>query len=54
MTVREAKESARDWVATEGNRIAGFSGAFFAGSINWKDPEEEFPAESDVDPRARD
>lgn len=49
MTVHEAKEVARDWVEREGSLVPGFSGAFFAGSINWKAPEKTFPPGSDVD-----
>ena len=49
MTVREAKEIAADWVVREGSRMPGYSGAFFAGSINGRSAGETQPPGSDVD-----
>jgi hypothetical protein len=49
MTVREAKEIARDWLTAEGAALSGFCGAFFAGSVNWMAPNEVFPSGSDLD-----
>jgi hypothetical protein len=47
--VRQAKEAARQWVLEEGARIAGFQGAYLAGSITWLLDDAVLPASSDVD-----
>ena len=49
LTVGQAKEIAAKWVREAGSRIPGYEGAFFHGSINWMNPEDPFPASSDVD-----
>ena len=49
MTFGKAKEIARMWVETEASKIPGFQGAFFGGSINWKDDNEILPKTSDID-----
>lgn len=49
MRVGEAKEIARSWVVGEGQKLAGFSGAFFHGSVNQLAEEAVLPATSDVD-----
>jgi len=49
MMVREAREIASDWVENEGCRVPGFSGAFFAGSVNFKAPHDVLSPGSDVD-----
>ena len=49
MRVREAKEAARRWVWEVGCRLPGFQGAYFGGSINWREDGSDLPATSDVD-----
>lgn len=49
MTVKKAKEIAREWVIEAGSKVPGFQGAFFIGSINWKRESEQFPSSSDLD-----
>lgn len=36
-------------MATEGRRLSGFRGAYFAGSINWLAEDADIPTTSDVD-----
>ena len=49
MIVKQAKDIARRWVTEEGNKIPGFFGAYFAGSITTHPDDVEFPESSDVD-----
>jgi hypothetical protein len=49
MTVKEAREIARQWVMEEGSRIPGFWGAFYHGSTNWLSDAALLPATSDLD-----
>jgi hypothetical protein len=49
MTVKEAKEVARQWVLEEGSKTPGFYGAFYHGSITWLPEDAALPATSDVD-----
>jgi hypothetical protein len=49
MTLRQAKEIARQWVLEEGIHIPGFRGAFYHGSANYL-PDDAVPApSSDLD-----
>lgn len=48
-TVQQAKDVARQWVIDEAQGIAGFAGAFFAGSATWLPDEVTLPPASDVD-----
>ena len=49
MTVRHAKDIARQWVLEEGTKTPGFLGAYQPGSTNWLPDDAEFPVSSDVD-----
>lgn len=49
MLVEEAKALARRWVLEEGQHLAGFCGAYVAGSVNWLPGDAELPATSDLD-----
>ena len=49
MTVREAKEFARDWVLRSRSAIPNLVGAFVPGSIGYLRDEEPHPPSSDVD-----
>jgi hypothetical protein len=49
MLVKQARAVARRWVSDEATKVPGFSGAFFAGSINELPDDDAFPATSDVD-----
>jgi hypothetical protein len=49
MTVKDAKDVARQWVIEEANKIPGFFGAFYHGSTNWLLDNDVLPATSDVD-----
>jgi hypothetical protein len=49
ITVREAKQIAKDWVEAEAPNIPNFRGAFLTGSILWKKDTDSFPPTSDVD-----
>ena len=49
MTVKDAKEAARQWMMAEGIHLPGFCGAFFHGSIAWLPDDAILPATSDVD-----
>ncbi len=51
MLVKQGKEIARQWVLDEGSRLPGFWGAFFIGSINWKNDDTDLPLASDIDLR---
>lgn len=48
-TVQQAKDVARQWVIDEAPGIAGFSGAYFAGSAIWLPDQATLPPASDVD-----
>lgn len=48
-TIRQARELAREWVSDEAHGIAGFHGAFLAGSAIWLPPEDTLVPASDVD-----
>lgn len=49
MLLAVAKEAARRWVAEEGRKLPGFSGAFFHGSVNQLFEDAPLPASSDLD-----
>ena len=49
MTVGQAREAAREWMAEEASRIPGFRGAYTAGSTNWLPDDADLPAGSDLD-----
>src|SRR5262245_58600742 len=49
MIVKLARDAAREWVATEGTRLPGFCGAYFAGSANWLPDDAVLPITSDLD-----
>ena len=49
MTVKQAKDIARQWVIEEASKAPGFVGAYFAGSVNWLPDNANLPATSDVD-----
>ena len=49
MTVRDAKNAARDWVLRNRDSIPNFAGALYAGSVVYQPGHEPFPATSDVE-----
>lgn len=49
ITVKRAKDVARQWVVEAAGQAPGFCGAFYAGSVNWSADEAVLPATSDVD-----
>jgi hypothetical protein len=49
LTVKDAKDVARQWVIKEASKALGFHGAYYAGSTNWFPNEAVFPSTSDVD-----
>lgn len=49
MLVHEAKALARQWVLHEGEKLPGFQGAFFHGSINWLAADATLAPTSDLD-----
>src|SRR3954453_17459301 len=49
MRVGEARQIARDWVQREASRLAGFQGAYIAGSANWLPDDANLPTTSDLD-----
>ena len=49
ITVREAKQIAKEWVEAEAPNIPNFRGAFLTGSLLWKKEHDLFPPSSDVD-----
>ena len=49
MTVAQAKQIARRWVFMEAKNLSGFTGAYFAGSVNWMNDDAPLPVTSDVD-----
>ncbi len=48
MRVKEAKALARQWVLEEGQHLAGFYGAYVAGSVSWLTDDADLPATSDL------
>lgn len=49
MTVKQAREAARQWMVEEVSGRPGFCGAYTAGSTNWLPDDAELPAASDLD-----
>ncbi len=49
MTVKRAREAAREWVLQSEAHSPGFAGAYTAGSTNWLAADAEVPPASDVD-----
>jgi hypothetical protein len=49
MTVKHAKDVARQWVIEEASQVPGFCGAFYHGSTNWLPDDAALPAASDLD-----
>ena len=49
MTVKQAGESARQWMDEEASRIPEFRGAYTAGSTNWLADDAEMSPASDLD-----
>ena len=49
VTIKEARERARQWVTDEASKEPGFHGAFVVGSVSWLPEEALLPSTSDVD-----
>lgn len=49
VTVKQAREAARQWMVEEASTMPGFRGAYTAGSTNWLTDDADLPATSDVD-----
>jgi len=49
MTVKQAREAARQWVVEEASGIPGFCGAYTAGSTNWLPDNADLATASDLD-----
>ena len=49
MTVKHAREAARQWVIEEARGIPGFCGAYTAGSTNWLPDDADLKTTSDFD-----
>ena len=49
MNIQQAKNIARQWVIEASQKLSGFYGAFFHGSINWLPENSLLPLTSDVD-----
>jgi hypothetical protein len=49
MTVKQARDLARNWMIEEAERIPCFCGAYTAGSTNWLPEDAELNAASDLD-----
>ncbi|HEX4807730.1 MAG TPA: hypothetical protein VH325_02295 [Bryobacteraceae bacterium] len=49
MTVKQAREAARQWMVQEASNIPGFRGAYTAGSTNWLPDDAELTTASDLD-----
>jgi hypothetical protein len=49
MTVKQAREAARQWVIEEGSSLPGFCGAYTAGSTNWLADGAALATTSDFD-----
>jgi hypothetical protein len=49
VTVKQAREAARQWMVEETSTMRGFRGAYVAGSTNWLSDDADLSATSDVD-----
>ena len=49
MTVKQAREAARQWMVEEASGIPGFCGAYTAGSTNWLPDDADLTTASDLD-----
>jgi len=49
MTVKQAREAARQWMVEEASGIPGFCGAYTAGSTNWLPDDANLSTTSDLD-----
>jgi len=49
MTVKQAREVARQWMVEEASGIPGFCGAYTAGSTNWLPDDADLTTASDLD-----
>jgi hypothetical protein len=49
MTVKRAREAARQWIIEEASGIPGFRGAYTAGSTNWLTDDADLSTASDLD-----
>jgi hypothetical protein len=49
MTVKQAREAARQWIVEEASGTPGFCGAFTAGSTNWLPDDADLTTTSDLD-----
>jgi hypothetical protein len=49
MTVKQAREVARQWMVEEASAIPGFCGAYTAGSTNWLPDDADLATTSDLD-----
>lgn len=49
VTVKQARDVARQWMVEEAIAIPGFRGAYTAGSTNWLSEDAGLPATSDLD-----
>lgn len=49
MTVKQARDTAQQWMIEETGDIPGFCGAYTAGSTNWLPDDAELTAASDLD-----
>jgi hypothetical protein len=49
MRIDQAREAARHWLIENAESIAGFCGAYTAGSTNWLRGDAELPATTDLD-----
>jgi len=49
MTVKRAREAARQWMIEDASGVPGFRGAYSAGSTNWLPEEADLPTASDLD-----
>jgi len=49
MTVKQAREAARQWMVDEASCIPGFCGAYTAGSTNWLPDDANLTTASDLD-----
>lgn len=49
MTIKQAREAARQWMVEEGRALPGFCAAYTAGSTNWLPDDASLPRTSDLD-----
>ncbi len=49
VNAQAARRAAKDWVETTGQHLAGFAGAWIAGSVAWLPDTELVPPGSDID-----